>query len=391
MPLPVDEPSSNNDEVVSDAPKQDKPKKKNKLVLIILLIVAALAVVGGSITGVVILNQNGKNAYSSSTSFSSTSTSRRSSTSKPQTSSSIRPGSSSNRSSSSTYDGPTVDVTSVNVVKKSSTITLEIQGTTSSTSDLKMAFALKHYGTSDYIVGSGNPSDSDYKYNVPVTDGGFTFKYILSMDNNVSDGIEPGVYTIVAGIKGYTFRLGKANDGTRVKDDKYLYYIRTDAYAGSTNALTIDELPPFEMSEATITTIGGRIYAKVGGNNRISLNQELLNSYDSYVELEEVGNGFERTIRSKDLGEYFYESSGNKSYVYIDIGFFEAGKKYNTHLNVTKNQEADCKMDVSVNHHYVVTNDYGDSIDIQVYANSLASSDDSNEIYGNLGFIVTAA
>ena len=384
--------SAVNDDSVRDSSEPEKPKKKkSKLALIIILIVGLLAIIGGSTTAAVIIIRNRNSAYGSPSNNPRSTSETRSSSSKKSSSksSSSKASSSSSKasSSSSIYNGPQVDVSSVNVLKKSNKVYLQIQGQTTSTSNLNIAFALNHYDTSSYIVGSASFSNSDYKYNTPVANGSFTFEYCLS---DVS-GIEAGVFTITAAIQGYTFDLGTANSGTRVKDDNYRYYIRTDTRVGSVNALAIDQLPPFDMTEASIVTIGTKIYAKVGGNNRTGVTQSYLDGCDSYVELELTSSGYKTTLRDKDKGEYYYEVSGSKAYIYIDVGFFTAGKTFNTHLNVTKYEQADCKMDASINQHYVVVNDNKDFIDIQIYANPSAASDDKNEIYGNLGFIVTAA
>ena len=289
-------------------------------------------------------------------------------------------------------------VSSTDVVAKNGKVYLQIAGTASNiaAANFKWAFSLQHIGVESldpletYILGGAEFADADYNITVNLgADGAYTFEY------NLSDiqGMAPGMYKITAGPKGNLVSIGTETGGASVKDGSFRYYLRHDEQVGNVNTIVVDALPPISFEEATVTKIGAKTYAKIGGALKAGITQETLDGYDSFVNFQQVGGSWSNTRRDKAKKQYYYkvEADGAKAYLYADISFFAAGSNYNTHLNVIENTQADCKMDVAIDQHYFYVNTNGVLLDINVYANPNASSSDMNEFWGNLGFKVTAA
>ena len=302
-----------------------------------------------------------------------------------------------------------VAVSSVDLALKENKAYLQIKGTAEGYTSAEFLWALAlmttdNNGTAseDFILGGATFADADY--NLPATlnnDGSFVFEY------NLSDiaAMKPGLFTILASVKGFEGNLdvGAVNDGVRVKDAVNRYYIRGDV--GNKNTIAVDELPPIEFTEASIVVDeNGVPWAKVGGET--SCTQEELDAFDSYIGLQNTSN-WQSTRRTKADGQYYYKVEGTKAYVYFDVSFFEGsvytpeqtgsrpspasfgGRGYNTHLNVKANQQADLKMDVAIDEHYVVQNAAGKMIDINVIARPGAT--EQADFWGNLGFSVNDA
>lgn len=299
-----------------------------------------------------------------------------------------------------------VAVSSVDLALKENKAYLQIKGTAEGYTSAEFLWALAlmttdNNGTAseDFILGGATFADADY--NLPATlnnDGSFVFEY------NLSDiaAMKPGLFTILAAVKGLEGNLdvGAVNDGVRVKDSVNRYYIRGDV--GNKNTIAVDELPPIEFTEASIVVDeNGVPWAKVGGET--SCTQAELDAFDSYIGLQNTSN-WQSTRRTKADGQYYYKVEGTKAYVYFDVSFFEGsvynagnqsqaasfgGRGYNTHLNVKANQQADLKMDVAIDEHYVVTNAAGKLIDINVIA--VPGATEQAQFWGNLGFSVNDA
>ena len=303
--------------------------------------------------------------------------------------------------------GKAVTVTSVNLVAKESKVYLQLVGAAQNytAAEFKWALALQHAGAADsgdasedFVLGtSAEFVDADYKLDATLNDdGSYLFEYNLSD----IEGIGPGLLTIHAGVKGLTENLavGTVNNAATLKDNANRYYIRADV--NNRNTIAIDALPPVALEEASIVTDDdGVIWAKIGGTAAGSITQEVLDGYDSFIQFQSTitwGN----TKRSKADGQYYWKLEGTKAYIYADISFFTGSfdnessgrtthydhNAYNTHLNVTANSQADCKMDAAINEHYVVKNAAGNYIDINVFAKPGAS--EQAEFWGNLGFTV---
>ena len=221
--------------------------------------------------------------------------------------------------------------------------------------------------------------------------------------------MKAGLFTIHAGVKGLEANLnvGQETLGTPVKDGVNKYYIRPDV--GNKNTIAVDALPPVDITEVSIITDAetGKIYAKIGGEAPASITQEVLDGYDTFIQFQII-NVWTNTKLTKVGGEgdyhFYWKLEGTKAFLYADVSFFvgsadstnQSGQtthrdstSYNTHLNVTTNEQADCKLDVALDAHYKVTNAAGNLIDINVISRPGQSG--AENIYGNLGFIVTDA
>ena len=308
---------------------------------------------------------------------------------KPQESSQPKP-------SSSRTPTPSLTMSSTDVVAKEGKVYLQMAGVARNfqQENFKWALSLKHLGSEgldekdNYIIGGETFADADFKTEVTIDEkGAFTFEYNLSE----IQGMEAGIYVLNAGPKGYIQDGGTVTSGKNAKDGNYRYYFRHDEQVNDVNALVVEPLPPISLEEASIVKLDTIMYAKIGGTLKEGITQETLDAYDSFVQFQQVGGRWTSTRRTKADGQYFYDIEGGKAYLYADINFFAAGTNYNTHLNVTENKQADAKMDVAIDEHYYYKNGNGVLLDINVYANPNAASDDQSEFWGNLGFKVTEA
>jgi len=303
---------------------------------------------------------------------------------------------SSSKSSTSRPPTPVLTVSSTDVVAKEGKVYLQISGSTKNIpqEEFKWALALQHIANESldpldtYILGGPTFADADYNIDVPIGENGaFVFEYSLSD----IPALEPGMFTITTGIKGRSVDVGSVTSGLSAKDGSYRYYLRHDEEVNDINTLVIDSLPPISFEEASVVKIGTTVWAKMGGALKDGITQEILDGYNSFVQFQQVGGSWTNTRRNKASGQFYYEVDGNKAYLYADINFFAADTNYNTHVNVTENKQADLKMDVALDAHYYYKNANDVLLDINVYANPNAASDDSTEFWGNLGFKVTAA
>lgn len=336
-------------------------------------------------------------------------------------SSSVAPSTSQAPSSSSTAVAKEVTVAEVNLANKSNKAYLQIKGTAAgyTAAEFKWALALMttdNNGTAseDFILGTSSEFAAA-DYTLPGTlnaDGSYVFEY------NLSDiaKMKPGLFTIFASVSGIegNFDLTSAesteatdpvtNDGVRVKDGVNRYYIRADV--GNKNTLAVDALPPIEIAEASIVTVEGVAYAKIGGDASSAITQAVLDGYDSFVQFQNTANwsntrrrkagtyverdqsGNETTIVVEN-DEYYWKLEGTKAYLYADVSFFADGGNYNTHLNVTTNEQADCKMDAAIDANFTMTNASGVALNVNVVA--IPGGTEAADFWGNLGFRVTAA
>jgi len=301
-----------------------------------------------------------------------------------------QPSSESQQPSSEVPVTKSVTLSSVNLVSKEGKVYLQLEGTVTgyTAAEFKWAFALSATdndgaASTNFIVGtSAEFQDADFTLDATINaDGTYVFEY------NLSDiaGLTAGLYTIHARVKGQNANLavGQVNNGATLKDGTYRFYIRPDV--GQKNTIAVDALPPVALAEASIVTDDdGKIWAKIGGETTVT--QETLDAYDSFVQFQQVGGSWTNTKRTKAAGQYYWKVEGEKAYLYADVSFFAAGNNYNTHLNVTTNVQADCKMDAAINEHYVVKNG-GKWLDINVI--SIPGASAQSDFWGNLGFAVT--
>ena len=331
----------------------------------------------------------------------------------PQPSSSEAPQPSSSEEPPSTEKA--VTVTSVNLIAKENKVYLQLAGAAENytAAEFKWALALQHAGQAGagdgkttYILGTtAEFVDADYTLDATLNaDGSYVFEYNLS----TIEGLEAGIYTIHAGVKGLAANLavGTVNNAASLKDGTYRFYIRADV--NNQNSIAVDELPPVTITEASVVMgEDGKAWAKIGGEADESITQEVLDSFDSFVQFQQVGGSWTNTRRYKtgtyiipgswgrpdtelvvEEDQYYWKKEGNKAYLYADVSFFAAGSNYNTHLNARHPEQADLKMEVALDEHCVMTNANGVKLDVNVVAVPGASAQD--DFWGNLGWKVTA-
>ena len=338
----------------------------------------------------------------------------------PSTSEAPQPSTSETPQPSSSEEPPApakaAEITSVDLAAKEGKVYLQLVGTATgyTSAEFLWALALQHAGAAGagdagtaFVLGTtAEFVDADYK--LPATlnnDGTFLFEY------NLSDvpGMEAGLLTIHAGIKGLAENLamGTTNNGASLKDAVNRYYIRADV--NSQNTLAVDELPPVTFSEASIVMDNGKAWAKIGGVAGEGITQAMLDSFDSFVQFQQVGGSWTNTRRYKagtytiqvQVGwgqyeeqelvvaedQYYWKLEGTKAYVYADVSFFAAGSNYNTHLNARHPNQADLKMEVALDGKFEMTNADGADLDVNIVAVPGATA--QADFWGNLGFKVT--
>ena len=307
-----------------------------------------------------------------------------------------------------------VTVSSVNLVAKESKVYLQLEGTAAeyTAAEFVWALALQHAGSAssgdaseEFILGT-TAEFVDADYTLPATlnpDGSFLFEYSLS---DIA-AIGPGLFTIHARAKGLAANVavGTVNNGATVKDGANRYYIRADV--NSRNTIAVDALPPVEITEVSIVTDTetGKIYAKIGGEASASITQEVLDGYDTFIQFQLIGVWTNtRLTKVGGDGDYHFhwKKEGTKAFLYADVSFFEGSadwedqsgnaqhrdsSSYNTHLNMTTASQADCKLEIAIDQNFQVKNGAGKDININVVSKPGATAQD--DIWGNLGFIVT--
>ena len=311
-----------------------------------------------------------------------------------------------------------VAITEVGLAAKESKVYLQLSGTAENytAAEFKWALALQHAGAAGagdggttFVLGT-TAEFVDADYTLPATlnpDGTFLFEY------NLSDvpSMEAGLLTIHAGVKGLAENLavGTENNGATLKDGSFRFYIRADV--NSQNTIAVDELPPVAFTEASVVMDeSGKAWGKIGGLAGEGVTQAMLDSYDSFVQFQQVGGSWTNTRRYKagtytitvgggwgqqsheeelvvDEDQYYWKLEGTKAYLYADISFFAAGSNYNTHLNARHPNQADLKMEVALDETFRMTNAEGADLDVNIVAVPGASQ--QADFWGNLGWKVT--
>ena len=321
-------------------------------------------------------------------------------------------------SKTSTAPRPSASIGAVDVVAKEGKMYLKITGTVENieAAEFKFALGLQEYGTGSagseavldpetgdvitpavdptpavWLVGKEAPAADDYNL-APVIDGkNYTLEY------NVSDiaNLHAGIYSIYAGTKtGISYAaLGSDLDlVSGAKDSKFRGYTRNDQNVGSSLALCIDELPPITLTEAKVVYEDGKLYAMIGGTTTKTL--EELKAYESYLNFQNI-NGWGntrvyKTVAEPQEGRYYYDYviENEKAYIKADVSFFSDGGRYNTHLNITENTTANCKLETAIDE-TVAFAELG--LSVNVFSDpTKGQADGEDYFWGNLGFIVAA-
>lgn len=327
----------------------------------------------------------------------STPTPDTSSTPAPSTSSTPAPSSSTGSSSSSTapVDEGQMAVNALDVIKENDKVLLKIGGTYSGYANadaMKMAFGLldaipAQGQTAQWLVGSANPADADYKY-VPTIDAtAGTFE--LKIDVTVVTEIKAGVYTIYVGAKG-AYAAVEVSSITGMGTGKevlsgYRWYIRSDKAA-----LAMDELPPIELTISRIEVEGDHVYHLIGGAlNTTKLPKADFLAKHPYMQYEATTIGWKQNILGSstktDLVSVLVDENDN-ALIKTDITSLPANG-YNIKINLSEDKDADTKMDAIIDgrDNPVPFGMY----DYAVYADSTKNA--KEDLYGNCGLFITEA
>ena len=231
-----------------------------------------------------------------------------------------------------------------------------------------------------------NTSDYNYRYqNLKKGANNLEFRFIQPNQPSNSDDQDSWGCSICLAFSSALAQF----DSFEIK----IYSINIKQTSGQLNPVNFDSLHPILFEEAIVTKIGEKTYAKIGGRLNPDITKANLDSYDSFVNFQQYGGSWTNVRRTKANKGYFYsvEQGGTKAYLYADISFFAAGCEYFTHVNVTENNQADCKVNALIDQHYYYANANGVLLDINVYSNPNATTSDQIEFWGNLGFKVREA
>ena len=311
-----------------------------------------------------------------------------SSTSAPSASSTSAPGT----SSTPVEDGQ-MAVNALDVIKENDKVLLKIGGTYSGYANadaMKMAFGLldaipAQGQTAQWLVGSANPADADYKY-VPTIDAtAGTFE--LKVDVTVVTSIKAGVYTIYVGAKG-AYAAVEVSSITSMGTGKeilsgYRWYIRSDKAA-----LAMDELPPIELTISRIEVEGDHVYHLIGGAlNTTKLPKADFLAKHPYMQYEATTIGWKQNVLGSstktDLVSVLVDEHDN-ALIKTDITSLPANG-YNIKINLSEDKDADTKMDAIIDgrDNPVPFGMY----DYAVYADSTKNG--KEDLYGNCGLFIT--
>ena len=294
---------------------------------------------------------------------------------------------------------PKISYSELSVLKENGKIYVQLDGSLDDEmgitgNSMKVAFGLSD--GSDFVVGSEDPADADFKYDVALASGEFSAKMELP-----STGLVAGHYEVYFGPKDYYDRASSGSNvgDSVVNDDNFTYYFRGDnGVSGST--LILDAMPPVRIQEASVELNvpghPGGIFAKIGGEKKGSLDQATLDGYDTFIDFQKLPNTT-TSVSKYEAGDeaeenpgayYFWKVEGTKAYIYIRINFMVAENatsgSYNTHLNVTENKQQNCRSEGDIDGTPVVVNAYGDTIAASSHPNG--GHTEAN-IWANVGFV----
>ena len=332
-----------------------------------------------------------------------------SSESTPAATTSEAPASSQNNSnsaqSSSTPAGSTssipqeqgeMAVNAIDVIKEGDKVYLKINGTISGYANadaMKMAFGLldaapAQGATAEWLIGSAEPADADYKLVPTVNNGAFELK----VDVSVVTTVKAGVFTIYVGAKGTYAAVG--SQGVQMGSGKAVYngfrwYIR-----GDKGALAMDELPPLGLTESFVKVEGEgddtAVYHYIGGElNTAKLPEADFLAKHPYVQYEACVNWKQNVLGSStktDLVTTVVENG--KAYIKTNITSLP-NETYNIKFNLAEDKDADIKMDEIID-----KRDESDQVIFNGHAYAVYADYNKSEkadIYGNCGLYISHA
>ena len=230
-----------------------------------------------------------------------------------------------------------VNLTNKAFVKLEDSVYFQIQGTCQGyqNEELKFAFGLYNVITEEFVYGSEAPTNADYKVIANIetskTEEGlnpFTVRFNISEINNIPSGS----YWIYAGYKNDNYQHISIKDTTfRGFCYRYEYYYRNDETAPE--SIVIDQLPPFNITEASVVsnpTNHTGLYLKLGGRQPENYTLDQLNNLGTMCDFQRINPSYQII----DSLSYFFETSNDKSYIYLSLAGMQAGETYMTHLSV---------------------------------------------------------
>ena len=372
--------------------------KKIKLFAMISTILAMglVACSGGGESSKPASNPGSSDNTPSVTTSSTSSVPDESTSSNPSTSSSTPASTSSSATSTSSTPAQQgqMAVNALDVIKEGEKVYLKIGGTISGYANadaMKMAFGLldaipAQGATAEWLLGSAEPADADYKYAPTVNATAGTFE--LKVDVSVVTTIKAGVYTIYVGAKGAYAAVGTQDvtmgTGKEILSG-YRWYIR-----GDKGALAMDELPPIELTVSRIEVENDHVYHYIGGAlNTAKLAKADFLAKHPYVQYEATTVGWKQNVMGSstktDLVSTVVDAQEN-ALIKVDITSLPANG-YNIKINLSEDKDADTKMDAIIDgrDNPVAFGMY----DYAVYADSTKTA--KEDLYGNCGLFIIEA
>jgi len=261
--------------------------------------------------------------------------------------------------------------------------------------ELKFAFGLFNKITEKFEYGSEAPGQNDFNVIATIdeaTNIGELTSFTALLNISEISTLVGGNYQIYVGenVKKYQLITIKSPNFYDF-DYRYEYYCRGDKDVNT--VISISKLPPFNVTEVSVvsnpTNHRGN-YLKLGGRQPENYTLDQLNNFVTLCDFQRI----EPSYKKEPLTDYFFEVSGNKSYIYMSLAGMQAGETYMTHLSVTVNpdltQAGKCLplVDInSVNHVYPVAED---NLKFELwYSTQHTNLDGADRFFGALGIIVS--
>lgn len=284
--------------------------------------------------------------------------------------------SSQEQSSSQEAGDPAYTVTKVDVVLRDQKVYAQVYATTENiAATQKWAVGVKQGDA--WLKGSAEPAEADYNVSPVVSGQGGYIEVCLSD----LTGVEAGNLLIFVGVNADTYKqVIPPEDSQTVKLGGFKYHA-SNFYQG----ITVDELPPFELTEASVIEKDGKAWARIGGATTVT--PEIAATYTPFINFQTVGGswgnyGHDDKQNPVDIPFQWDFSTTGKGYLLVDISFMSSGSDYNTHINMLKKVKADMKMEVDIDKTYSVLGK-----NYRVYSNTKGT--EQSDFWGNLAFRVS--
>ena len=294
----------------------------------------------------------------------------------PASSSQTPTPSSQEQSSSQEAGDPAYTVTKVDVVLRDQKVYAQVYATTENiAATQKWAVGVKQGDA--WLKGSAEPAEADYNVS-PVVSGQGGYIEVCVSDLT---GVEAGTLLIYVGVNADTYKqVIPPEDSQTVKLGSFKYHA-SNFYQG----ITVDELPPFELTEASVIEKDGKAWARIGGATTVT--PEIAATYTPFINFQTVGGswgnyGHDNQENPVNIPFQWDFSTTGKGYLLVDVSFMTSGSDYNTHINMLKKVKADMKMEVDIDKTYSVLGK-----NYRVYSNTKGTQ--QSDFWGNLAFRVS--